>query len=102
MVAHASTIGCVGLVCGGALLSACGGRTTIDAANTANYIRGVVLQQTGFRAVDIQCPSGVPANAGGRFECHFTGPEGPYTPYLRIVKVHGSKAAFTLKTQPSS
>jgi Domain of unknown function (DUF4333) len=102
MVAHASTMGCVGLVCCGAILSACGGRKTIDAANTANYIRGVVLEQTGFRAVDVQCPSGVAAKAGGRFECHFTGPEGPYTAYLRIVKVHGSQAAFRLKTQPSN
>jgi hypothetical protein len=84
------------------LLSACGSHPTIDPAGTARYIGDVVFEQTGFRAVHIRCPSGVPATPGGRFKCHFTGPEGPYTAYLRIVKVEGQKAAFQLKTQPSS
>jgi hypothetical protein len=84
------------------LLSACGGHAAIDAAATANYVGNVVSQQTGFRAVDIRCPSGIPATAGGRLKCHFTGPEGPYTAYLRIVKVEGRRVAFNLKTQPSS
>jgi hypothetical protein len=34
--------------------------------------------------------------------CHFTGPEGPYTAYLRIVKVEGRHVAFQLDTQPLS
>jgi hypothetical protein len=84
------------------LLSACGGRTAIDPAATAKYIDDIEFQQTGFRPVDVRCPTGVPPVAGGRFDCHFTGPEGPYTAYLRIVDVHGRHAAFQVETQPSN
>jgi hypothetical protein len=84
------------------LLSACGGQAVLNSATTANYVDDFVFQKTGFRPVDVRCPAGVPATAGGRFNCHFTGPEGPYTAYLRIVKVHGRKAAFEVDTQPSS
>jgi hypothetical protein len=84
------------------LLSACGGQAALDSGATAKYVDDFVFQKTGFRPVDVRCPSGVPATAGGRFDCHFTGPEGPYTAYLRIVKVQGRRAAFELNTQPSS
>jgi hypothetical protein len=84
------------------LLSACGGHHAIDPSATANYVRDVVFQQTGFRPVDIRCPTGIPATAGGRFNCHFTGPEGRYTAYLRVVKVEGRRVAYRLETQPSS
>ncbi len=73
----------------------------IDPGGTATYIGNVVFRQTGFRATDIRCPSG-PATVGRRFNCHFTGPEGPYTAYLKIVSVHGRRVVFNLKTQPSS
>jgi Domain of unknown function (DUF4333) len=85
-----------------ALLSACGGQNNIDPTATAKYIGNVEFQQTGFTPADIRCPGGIRATAGGRFTCHFTGPEGPYTAYLRIVKVNGRRVAFRLKTQPSS
>ena len=78
------------IACTLTLLSACGGHRAIEPGATAKYVGDVVFQQTGFRPVDVRCPSGIPATAGGRFNCHFTGPEGPYTEYLRIVK---SKAA---------
>ena len=84
------------------LLAACGGHDSIDPRTTAKYVGDVVYEQTGFRAEDVRCPSGIPAAAGGRFRCHFTGPEGPYTAYLRIVNVHGDTAAFRVETQPSS
>jgi hypothetical protein len=84
------------------LLSACGGHNAIDPTATASYVGDVVFQQTGFRPADIQCPRGIPATAGGRFNCHFTGPEGAYTAYLRIVKVNGRRVAYRLETQPSS
>jgi hypothetical protein len=91
------------VVCCAALLSACGGgRNEIDPVGTANYIGGVVFQQTGFRPTDVRCPTGIPATAGGRFNCHFTGPEGPYTAYLRIVNVDGRRVNYRLKTQPSN
>ena len=88
--------------CSTTLLSACGGGSRIDPSSTAKYVVDVVFQQTGFRPVDVRCPSNVPATAGRRFNCYFTGPEGPYTAYLRVVKVQGGQAAFRLKTQPSS
>jgi hypothetical protein len=88
--------------CTAVLLSACGGHSQIVPAATANYIDGVVFRQTGFRPADTRCPSGVPAVPGGRLRCHFTGPEGPYTAYLRIVKVNGRRVIFQLDTQPSS
>jgi hypothetical protein len=70
----------------------------LDPGATANSVDDFVFQKTGFRPVDVRCPSGVPATAGGRFNCHFTGPEGPYTAYVRIVKVQGHRAAFQLDT----
>ena len=90
------------VVCCAALVSACGSHASIDPSATADYVEGFVYQHTGFRATDVRCPSGVPASAGGRFNCHFTGPEGPYTAYLRIVNVHGRQVNYRLKTQPSS
>jgi hypothetical protein len=84
------------------VLAACGGQAALDPSATANYVDDFVFQKTGFRPVDVRCPPGVPATAGGRLDCHFTGPEGPYTAYLRIVKVQGRRAAFELDTQPSS
>jgi Domain of unknown function (DUF4333) len=92
----------VALVGSVTLLSACGGTKALDPSVAMKYIDDVEFQQTGFRPVDVRCPSGIPARQGGRFNCHFTGPEGPYTAYLRIVKVHGHRAAFQLDTRPSS
>jgi hypothetical protein len=83
-----------------ALLAACG-QSVIKPSATEKYVSGLVFGQTGFRPVDVRCPSGVPAKAGGTLTCHFTGPEGPYTAYLRIVKVEGNRVAFTGHTQPS-
>jgi hypothetical protein len=90
------------IACSATFVSACGVHHAIDPAATAKYIGDVVFHQTGFRPVDVRCPSGIAPSTGGRFTCHFTGPEGPYTAYLLIVKVQGHQAAFRLKTQPSS
>jgi hypothetical protein len=90
------------IACCAALLSACGGPGSIDPGATANYVEDFVFQHTGFRPVDVRCPSGVRATAGGRFNCHFTGPEGPYTAYMRILNVKGRRVLFGVKTQPSS
>ena len=67
---------------------------SIDPGATANYVEDFVYQHTGFRALDVRCPSGIPATAGGRFNCHFTGPEGPYTAYMRILNVKGRRVLF--------
>jgi hypothetical protein len=90
------------IACPVVLVSACGGQAALDSHATAAYVGDFVFQKTGFRPVDVRCPARVPATDGGRFDCHFTGPEGPYTAYLRIVKVHGRRAAFELDTQPSN
>ena len=90
------------IACSVTFLSACGGPAAIDPAATANFVRDFLLQRTGFRAGDVRCPSGIPATAGGRLNCHFTGPEGPYTAFLRILKVHGRRVVFAVHTQPSS
>jgi hypothetical protein len=90
------------VVCCAALLSACGGPASIDPGKTAKYVEDFVYQHTGFRATDVRCPSDIPATAGGRFNCHFTGPEGPYTAYMRILNVKGRSVLFRVKTQPSS
>src|SRR5689334_10781558 len=82
------------IACPVILLSACGGTTALDSGATASYVDDFVFQKTGFRPVDVHCPAGIRASAGGQFTCHFTGPEGPYTAYLRIVKAQGHKAAF--------
>jgi hypothetical protein len=91
------------IACPVILLSACGGGSAaLSSAATARYVDDFVFQKTGFRPVDVRCPRGVPASAGRRLNCHFTGPEGPYTAYLRIVQVQGRHAAFEVDTQPSS
>jgi len=92
----------VPVACAVTLLSACGGPAAIDPAATASTVDRFVFGQTGFRPVDVRCPSGIPATAGGRFTCHFTGPEGPYTAYLRIVNVHGRRVLYQIDTRPSS
>ncbi|MHB8664991.1 MAG: DUF4333 domain-containing protein [Acidimicrobiales bacterium] len=86
------------------LAGACGGSgpSTIKPAQAAKYVTDLVFSQTGFRAVDVSCPPAVPAQPGRLFQCHFTGPEGPYAAYLKVVAVNGGDAAFTGKTQPSA
>ena len=88
--------------CSVTLLAACGSDPPLNPTATAKYLVNAVVQKTGFRPVDMQCPSGVSATVGGRFKCHFTGPEGPYTAYMRILKVKGQRVDFQFKTQPSS
>jgi hypothetical protein len=58
-----------------------------------------VFQHTGFRPTDVRCPSGVPANAGSTFDCHFTGPDGSYTAHVRITSVHGQRATDYIVTR---
>jgi hypothetical protein len=100
-VATALKLTAVG-ACTATLLSACGGPAAIDPAATASTVDDFVFQHTGFRPTDVRCPPGIPATAGGRFDCHFTGLEGPYTAYLRIVNVHGRRVFYRMDTRPSN
>jgi Domain of unknown function (DUF4333) len=81
-------------------LSGCGESTTRPGA-TEQTVSKFVFKHTGFRPSDVRCPSGVPAKVGSKLECHFTGPDGPYTAYVRILKVHGERAVDHIVTRPS-
>jgi hypothetical protein len=82
-----------------AALAACG-ENTIRPDGAERTVVNVVFEQTGFRAKDVRCPSGVEAKAGKTFECSFTGPEGPYTAHMRVKKVDGEKVLFDVLTRP--
>ena len=80
-------------------LSGCG--STIKPDGAAKSVTDVVSQQTGFKPTDVKCPSGVDAKVGQEFDCHFTGPEGPYTAHLKVTKVSGDDVEFFIQTKPS-
>ncbi|HEY1358120.1 MAG TPA: DUF4333 domain-containing protein [Thermoleophilaceae bacterium] len=82
-----------------AALAACGSGKTIRPEGAEKSVVDVVSQQTGFRPNDVDCPSGVDAEVGEKFECSFTGPEGPYTAFMEVRKVDGEKVLFTIVTR---
>jgi hypothetical protein len=83
-----------------ALLAACG-KTTVKPDGAERAVINVVSGRTGFRPTDVRCPSGVEAKVGVTFECHFTGPEGPYTAHMRVTKVQDERVDFYVRTRPS-
>jgi hypothetical protein len=80
-------------------LAGCG--STIKPDGAAKSVTDVVSQQTGFKPTDVKCPSGVDAKVGQEFDCHFTGPEGPYTAHLKVTKVNGNDVEFFIQTKRS-
>jgi hypothetical protein len=81
-------------------LAGCG--STIKPEGAAGSVTDLVSKQTGFKPTDVKCPSGVDAEIGKEFDCHFTGPEGKdYTAHLRVTKVDGDDVQFYIKTAPS-
>lgn len=83
------------------LLAGCG-KSTIVATGAARSVVDAVSAKTGFHPTDVRCPSGVPAKVGGRFDCHFTGPEGrAYTAAMSIRSVHGSRVVFGIDSEPT-
>ena len=72
---------------------------TVIPEGAAQTIVDVVSESTGFRPTDVKCPSGVEARVGLQFECQFTGPEGPYTAYMRIKKVDGQYVEYYVTTR---
>jgi hypothetical protein len=72
---------------------------TVMPEGAAQTIVDVVSESTGFRPTDVTCPSGVEAKVGQQFECQFTGPEGPYTAYMRIRKVDGQYVEYYVTTR---
>jgi hypothetical protein len=81
------------------LLVACA-ESTVRPEGAARTIVRVVSKQTGFHPDDVRCPSGVEAEVGRRFECRFTGPEGPYVAHMKILEVEGEKVLFDIRTRP--
>src|SRR5215831_945533 len=83
------------------LLAGCGG-STIKPEGAAQSVVDLVSKQTGFKPNDVKCPSGVDAEVGKEFECHFTGPAGKeYTARMRVTKVEGNDVRFYIKTAPT-
>lgn len=89
--------GLISLVCMSLLLVACG-QSVILEVPAERVISKFVFQQTGIRATHVRCPSGVPAKAGGRFQCHFTAPDGRYIAYMLIKGVHGQRVDYFIRT----
>ena len=81
-------------------LAGCGSKKTIRPEGAAKTVVDVVSSQTSFHPDDVKCPSGVEAKVGGTFDCHFTGPEGPYVAHMRIKEVEGEKVLFDVRTHP--
>jgi Domain of unknown function (DUF4333) len=81
-------------------LAGCG--STIKPEGAAGSVTDLVSKQTGFKPTDVKCPSGVDAEVGKEFDCHFTGPGGKdYTAHLKVTKVDGDDVQFYIKTAPS-
>lgn len=77
-------------------------KETVIPGKAADAVTSLVSQQTGFTPTDVTCPSGVEAKAGATFQCHFTGPDGPYTAYMKVTNVDGDNVMFDIRTQLSS
>jgi hypothetical protein len=82
------------------LLCGCG-ESTIRAHETEQTVSNFVAKHTDYRPTDMRCPSGIPAKVGGKFQCHFTGPDGPYTAYVRIMRVDGERVLDHIVTRPA-
>lgn len=81
------------------LLAGCG-ETIVRPEGAERSVVDVVSSETGFRPKDVRCPSDVEAEVGGRFECRFTGPEGPYVAHMKILEVDGERVEFQVTTRP--
>jgi hypothetical protein len=76
-------------------LAGCGGgKATIKPDVAAKSVTDSISEQTGFTPTDVKCPSGVEAKVGVTFECHYTGPDGPYTANVKINKISGEDVTF--------
>jgi hypothetical protein len=89
------------MACVAILLAGCGESSTIRPHATEKTVADFVAKHTGFHPKDVRCPAGIPATVGTEFQCHFTGPDGPYTAYVRILSVHGERVLDHIVTRPS-
>ena len=84
------------------VVAGCGSDATIRPEGAERTIVNFVQRETGFRPTDVKCPDGVEAEVGKRFECSFTGPEGPYTAFMEVRKVDGETVLFRIDTRRDS
>ncbi len=82
------------------LLAGCG-ESTIREKGTEQTVTRFVTKQTAYHPTDVRCPSGESAEVGVKFQCHFTGPDGRYTAYLRVLSVDGERVAYRIVTRPT-
>ncbi|MBW0019949.1 MAG: DUF4333 domain-containing protein [Mycobacterium sp.] len=82
-------------------VAGCSSKMVIKPEVAAKSVVNLESQKTGFTPTDVRCPSGVEAKVGATFDCHFTGPDGPYTAHMRVTKVDGQDLTFDIKTQRS-
>ncbi len=85
----------------GALAGCDSAESTIRPHATERTVARFVARHTGYRPTDVHCPSGIPAEVGTRFQCRFTGPDGPYTAYVRVLKVEGERVLDHIVTRPT-
>jgi hypothetical protein len=74
----------------------------VRADGAASEVTQFVDAKTGFRPTDVTCPSGIPAKVGGTYDCHFTGPDGPYVAHVRITTVDGEHIGSYITTERSA
>jgi hypothetical protein len=87
----------VSVACVALLVAGCGGSTIIP-GRAEKTITRFVYQHTGFRPTNVRCPANVAAKVSVTFRCSFTGPDGPYTVYMRITQVHGQRVLFDVRS----
>jgi hypothetical protein len=90
--------GLIALVALPLLLAGCG-QSVILPKPTEQVVTKFVAQRTGFRPHDVSCPSGVPAKAGKTFQCHFTGPDGKYIVYMKVIRVNGTRVDYQIRSE---
>jgi hypothetical protein len=85
------------IVAAAIVLSGCGEKV-IKPEGAAKVVVNLVSARTPFTPKDVKCPSGQKAKVGVTFDCHFTGPEGPYVAHMRVVSVKGESVRFRVDT----
>lgn len=72
-------------------------KKVIDEKMAEKNLTNAVSGETGYTPTGVSCPSDVEAKVGATFDCHFAGPDGPYTAHLKVTKVDGDNVEFDAK-----
>jgi Domain of unknown function (DUF4333)/Protein of unknown function (DUF2510) len=93
---------CVVLPIGGLIAWLLFNFKVIDEKVAAQTLTSAVSENSGFTPTGVSCPSGVEAKVDNTFDCHFTGPAGPYTAHMKVSKVDGDNVYFDMKWELNS